>query len=333
MPASVPALFIISAIVFLLAAGLQLINIRTKRKTPLIIRSLGFLLLAIATVSPIINLINALTTAIITIISSLLITSSYILQRLQTSYSNVPSKPSSLDTPDTKHTPITKNKKEYVKQRPSTLPPPKPALNKPAPEKQQPIQAKITPAQTTRSAIKKETGLRAKPLIKLPAQRRKKARTVINTLVGFLVFFLVGWGSYTIAKRIIKPQQTSDINTIPVTEDATSPLPPDNIQLVPLDDNIPSKQETPTEEPTEKATEDQEKSEPTPKNNLTIKDTETGWLNVREGASTATPIITTIDPGDTYEFLEENESGTWYKIQIDGNTAGWISAKYADKDK
>jgi len=37
-----------------------------------------------------------------------------------------------------------------------------------------------------------------------------------------------------------------------------------------------------------------------------------------------------VSPGDTYEFLEENEKGDWFKIQLDDNTAGWIAARYAE---
>jgi len=59
-----------------------------------------------------------------------------------------------------------------------------------------------------------------------------------------------------------------------------------------------------------------------------IKETETGWLNVRQGAGTNYFIITKIYPGETYELLEETEK--WYKIKI-GDKEGWIFNSYAIK--
>jgi uncharacterized protein YgiM (DUF1202 family) len=64
---------------------------------------------------------------------------------------------------------------------------------------------------------------------------------------------------------------------------------------------------------------------------VSIKDTETGYLNVREGASTATAIITTIDPGTTHKLLDTSTNNEWYKIELDDGNAGWIATKYADK--
>jgi len=59
-----------------------------------------------------------------------------------------------------------------------------------------------------------------------------------------------------------------------------------------------------------------------------IKQTETGWLNVRKGPGTGYPILIKIYPGESYELLEE--SGNWYKIRVE-NEEGWIFNKYANK--
>lgn len=60
-----------------------------------------------------------------------------------------------------------------------------------------------------------------------------------------------------------------------------------------------------------------------------ILDTPTGWLRVRSEPTTAKDNeIAKLDPGDTYPFLEVNDTG-WYKILLEDKTEGWISGAYA----
>jgi SH3 domain-containing protein/PEGA domain-containing protein len=60
-----------------------------------------------------------------------------------------------------------------------------------------------------------------------------------------------------------------------------------------------------------------------------IQDTSTGWLNVREKASTASDnIITKVNPGEKYKYLDSNKIG-WYQIELEDGQEGWISSKYA----
>lgn len=63
---------------------------------------------------------------------------------------------------------------------------------------------------------------------------------------------------------------------------------------------------------------------------VTIQNTPTGFLRVREEASVSSNEITQVKPGESYNLLEE-KSG-WYKIQIDSKTSGWISSTYAKKN-
>lgn len=60
-----------------------------------------------------------------------------------------------------------------------------------------------------------------------------------------------------------------------------------------------------------------------------IKQTETGWLNVRESNSGQSKEISKVNPGEKYEMIEE-ENG-WIKIKLNDGKIGWISAKYAEK--
>lgn len=59
-----------------------------------------------------------------------------------------------------------------------------------------------------------------------------------------------------------------------------------------------------------------------------IQETNTGWLNVRKKPSTADDnVITKVDPGEKFPFLDSNDTG-WYQIQLDDGTKGWLSGKY-----
>lgn len=53
-------------------------------------------------------------------------------------------------------------------------------------------------------------------------------------------------------------------------------------------------------------------------------------LNVRAGAGTAHPVITSLPKGTKVQRLEE--SAGWFRIQAPGGTIGWISSKFAVAD-
>lgn len=59
-----------------------------------------------------------------------------------------------------------------------------------------------------------------------------------------------------------------------------------------------------------------------------IKETETGWLRVRNLPSSGGIEIGRVKPGESFELLGENTD--WYQIKFD-NKNGWISVKYAEK--
>jgi hypothetical protein len=62
---------------------------------------------------------------------------------------------------------------------------------------------------------------------------------------------------------------------------------------------------------------------------IKIKDTETGWLRVREASSSAAMEIGRVNPGESYPMIQEIPN--WYKIDLGGNKNGWISATYGEK--
>jgi len=61
-----------------------------------------------------------------------------------------------------------------------------------------------------------------------------------------------------------------------------------------------------------------------------IRETPTGWLNVRKEPDTGSEQMGRVLPGETHALLEEGDG--WYKISIlteTGEEEGWISAEYA----
>ena len=63
---------------------------------------------------------------------------------------------------------------------------------------------------------------------------------------------------------------------------------------------------------------------------VTIKETETGWLRVREENKNSSKEIGRVKPGESYDLLEEKTD--WYKIDIGSSKSGWISSTYAEKN-
>lgn len=64
-------------------------------------------------------------------------------------------------------------------------------------------------------------------------------------------------------------------------------------------------------------------------NKIKILDTETGWLRVRSDASNNANEVDRVEPGESYDLIEEDED--WYKILLEDGKEGWVSAKYAEK--
>ena len=65
--------------------------------------------------------------------------------------------------------------------------------------------------------------------------------------------------------------------------------------------------------------------------NIKIKETETGWLRVRDASSSASREVTKVKPGEIYPMLEENTD--WYKLDLGNSKSGWISSIYGEKSE
>ncbi|MEK7154882.1 MAG: PEGA domain-containing protein [Patescibacteria group bacterium] len=61
-----------------------------------------------------------------------------------------------------------------------------------------------------------------------------------------------------------------------------------------------------------------------------IKDTPTGFLRVRQTASTGAKEVGRVNPGDTYPLLDQITG--WYEVSVDftATASGWVSSQYAD---
>ena len=93
------------------------------------------------------------------------------------------------------------------------------------------------------------------------------------------------------------------------------------------------------EEETKEEPEEEETASPSayledelPKPYVKIKNTPTGWLNVRSEPSTAKKeesILTKVDPGEVFPFVESTANG-WYRIEYKDGEEGWIAGQYAE---
>jgi len=63
---------------------------------------------------------------------------------------------------------------------------------------------------------------------------------------------------------------------------------------------------------------------------IIVKETETGWLKVREASSSASKEIARVNPGEKYDLLLQ--LGDWTKIDLGNNKIGWVSSKYVEKN-
>ncbi len=69
---------------------------------------------------------------------------------------------------------------------------------------------------------------------------------------------------------------------------------------------------------------------PTPlASKVTILDTPTGFLRVRESASIGSAEIARVASPDSYEILSEQQG--WFEIKLKDGKIGWISSQYASK--
>lgn len=61
---------------------------------------------------------------------------------------------------------------------------------------------------------------------------------------------------------------------------------------------------------------------------IEILDTPTGFLNVRSEPSIDGDIVTKVNPGETYGYLEVQNG--WYKITVEDGSIGWVSGDYVE---
>ncbi len=59
--------------------------------------------------------------------------------------------------------------------------------------------------------------------------------------------------------------------------------------------------------------------------------TPTGFLRVRSEANASSSEVAQVKPGEKYLFVEENEDGSWIKIEYEKGKTGWISGQYGKK--
>jgi hypothetical protein len=83
------------------------------------------------------------------------------------------------------------------------------------------------------------------------------------------------------------------------------------------------------EEEKEASNEAETKTSTTTGTTVEVLDTPTGFLNVRSEPSVDGDIVTTVAPGDTYEYSDTQDG--WYKITTDDGSVGWVSGDYVEE--
>ncbi len=66
---------------------------------------------------------------------------------------------------------------------------------------------------------------------------------------------------------------------------------------------------------------------------ITISDTPTGFLRVRDEATTGSAEVGRVEPGDSFALLDtetDAKNTAWYKIEYEDEKMGWVSSQYAD---
>lgn len=76
-------------------------------------------------------------------------------------------------------------------------------------------------------------------------------------------------------------------------------------------------------------TKDDEKENTLAVQTVTILDTGTGFLRVRDEGSRAGAEVGRVTPGESYPLL--SEEGDWFQIEFDDGKTGWISSEFAEK--
>ncbi|CAN5196804.1 hypothetical protein BH09PAT2_BH09PAT2_08760 [soil metagenome] len=96
-----------------------------------------------------------------------------------------------------------------------------------------------------------------------------------------------------------------------------------------LEDELLDKQKAASEEAKKKEEANKTSETPAPsEKTLTIKETPTGFLNVRAEPSVSGEVIDKVNPEDTFTYTDEKNG--WYKIKLASGEEGWVSGDYVD---
>ena len=63
---------------------------------------------------------------------------------------------------------------------------------------------------------------------------------------------------------------------------------------------------------------------------IKILETPTGFLRVRDEASTSAKEIGQVRPGEEYVYVDKDPTGNWFKIDLKKGVVGWITSQYSE---
>jgi len=140
------------------------------------------------------------------------------------------------------------------------------------------------------------------------------ARTLkVRTTAGYKLFADV---KLALSANSQPPAEASASPSISV-ESSVSPTPKTTLKptAVPTKSKVATSSATTTQDP--------------PKPYVVIKDTPTGYLNVRSEPKSGDNIVAKVNPGEKYTILDA--SAGWYQINYNGTDKGWVAGQYTDK--
>jgi septal ring-binding cell division protein DamX len=167
--------------------------------------------------------------------------------------------------------------------------------------------------------VVKQSVNEVKPMSQFMPAKKKSHFRVLGLLVVGLILAGIAWaGVMWYQNRKITLEEKKVVVTEPIknTESENSVIP------TPVATSTEVSTSTPVELPKIVETMKDVKE-------LKIKDTPTGFLNVRETPSASGVLITKVSPGAIFTY--KTEKSGWYEIVLPENKTGWVIGQYVEK--
>lgn len=163
-----------------------------------------------------------------------------------------------------------------------------------------------------------------------PGQYTLSVDAVAHNKKAFTINIQPGYRLHVFARLTKEDAALQVDDSVDAAEDAESPNTNDNLEevLEPSDreSSDAARRSLPTPKPS--ASPSPQPSQNPEKPYVLITETGTGWLRVRDQASSAGQEVARVDVGGKYPYISTLNG--WYEIEYSPGNTGWISGQYAD---